>query len=56
MDEVNVAVMAPILGRDLSFVSDVDAASLGVLLVAYEFSPSRTLVSRTLRRSGVAPL
>lgn len=25
MDEVNVAVMAPILGRDLSFVSDVDA-------------------------------
>jgi glyoxylate/hydroxypyruvate reductase len=24
MDEVNVAVMAPILGRDLSFVSDVD--------------------------------
>jgi glyoxylate/hydroxypyruvate reductase A len=25
MDEVNVAVIAPILGRDLSFVSDVDA-------------------------------
>jgi phosphoglycerate dehydrogenase-like enzyme len=24
MDEVNVAVMAPVLGRDLSFVSDVD--------------------------------
>jgi phosphoglycerate dehydrogenase-like enzyme len=24
MDDVNVAVMAPILGRDLSFVSDVD--------------------------------
>src|SRR5215472_14951164 len=24
MDEVNVAVIAPILGRDLSFVSDVD--------------------------------
>ena len=37
MDEVNVAVIAPILGRDLSFVSDVDAASLGVLLVACEF-------------------
>src|ERR1700722_3179269 len=25
MDEVNVAVMAPILGRDLSFAGDVDA-------------------------------
>lgn len=25
MDEVNVAVMAPVLGRDLSFVSDVDS-------------------------------
>ena len=24
MDEVNVAVIAPIVGRDLSFVSDVD--------------------------------
>lgn len=24
-DEVNVAVIAPILGRDLSFVSDVDS-------------------------------
>ena len=24
MDEVNVAVIAPVLGRDLSFVSDVD--------------------------------
>ena len=55
MDEVNVAVIAPILGRDLSFVSDVDAASLGVLLVAYEFSPSRTLVSRTLRRRSSVP-
>jgi hypothetical protein len=25
MDEVNVAVIAPVLGRDLSFVKDVDA-------------------------------
>ena len=25
MDEVNVAVIAPILGRDLSFASDVDS-------------------------------
>src|SRR5580700_2371701 len=25
VDEVNVAVLAPIVGRDLSFVSDVDA-------------------------------
>lgn len=24
MDEVNVAVIAPVLGRDLSFASDVD--------------------------------
>jgi hypothetical protein len=24
MDEVNVAVMAPMLGRDLSFVTEVD--------------------------------
>jgi hypothetical protein len=26
MEEVNVAVIAPILGRDLSFVNEVDPA------------------------------
>jgi hypothetical protein len=30
MDQVNVAVIAPILGRDLSFVSEVDPRVRGL--------------------------
>ena len=54
MDEVNVAVIAPILGRDLSFVSDVDPRVR--VLDANFAAPGRGAGSGGPAASGPGPL